>query len=48
MELCLVAERNPVMCLSRRWWEHPALDIMGIRAEQADAEGGSEAEGEGE
>ena len=32
MDLCLVAERDPVMRLSRRWWENPALDILGIRA----------------
>ena len=32
MEFCLVAERKPVMHLSRQWWEQIALDIMGIRA----------------
>ena len=30
MDLCLVAYWNPLMCLSRRWWEQPAQDIMGI------------------
>ena len=34
MELCLAAERNPGMRLSRQWWYQPALDIMGIRARQ--------------
>ena len=28
MELCLAAERKPVMRLSRKWWEQPALDIL--------------------
>ena len=32
MDLCLAAERKPVMRLSRQWWDQPALDIMGIRA----------------
>ena len=32
MDLCLVAERNPGMRLSRRWWEQPSLDIIGIGA----------------
>ena len=40
MDLCLVAERKPGMRLYRRWWEHPALDIMGFRAGQVAAEGG--------
>ena len=31
MDLCLAAEKNPKMCLYRRWWEQTALDIMGIR-----------------
>ena len=55
MDLCLAAERKPGMGLSRRWWEHPTLDIMGIRAGQVAVEGGrdtggeeSESEGEGE
>ena len=50
MNFCLVAEKNPVMRLSRRWWDHTSLDIMGIRAGNAATEGGggseeSEAEG---
>ena len=30
MDLCLATERNPGLRLSRRWWEHPALDIIEI------------------
>ena len=56
MDLCLTAEWNLGMHLSRQWWEKPDLDIMGIRAGQADMEGGrrqggeekSESEGDGE
>ena len=55
MDLCLEAERKPVMHLSRRWWEQPALDILGIRAGHVAVEGEEEmgaeeleAEGEGE
>ena len=33
------------MRLSRIWWEEPARNIMGIRAGQADVEGGEETEG---
>ena len=40
MDLCLAAEQNPGMRLSRQWWEQPALDITGIRAGQVAAEGG--------
>ena len=40
IDLCLEAERNPGMRLSRRWWEHPALDIMGVGLGQVAAEGG--------
>ena len=40
MDLCLEAEKKPGMHLSRRWWEHPALDILGIRARCAAPEGG--------
>ena len=40
MDLCLVSDRKPRMHLSRQWWEHPALDIMWIRAGQAASEGG--------
>ena len=43
MHLCLAAERNPGMHLSRQWWEQPALDILGIRVRHAAAEGGDEA-----
>ena len=32
IDLCLEAERNPGMRLSRRWWEQPSLDIIGIGA----------------
>ena len=32
MELCLAAERRPVIRLLRRWWEQPPLYILGIRA----------------
>ena len=35
MDLCLVAEQNPGLRLSRQWWEQPALDILGIRAGHA-------------
>ena len=42
MDLCLETEQKPGMCLSRRWWEHPPLDILGIRAGRAAAEGGEE------
>ena len=42
IDLCLAAERNPGMHLSRRWLEHTALDIMRIRAGQAAVEGGEE------
>ena len=30
MELCLVVDQNLGLRLSRRWWEHPAIDILGI------------------
>ena len=40
MDLCLEAEREPGLCLSRWWWEQPALDNLGIRAGHAAAEGG--------
>ena len=43
MDLCLAAERKPVLQLFLwRWWEHPALDILGIRAGHAEAEVGGE------
>ena len=38
MDLCLAAEQNPGLILSRRWWEHPTLDIPGIRAWNLSAE----------
>ena len=37
MEFCLVGERKPVLRLSRRWWEQPALDILGIRVVYAES-----------
>ena len=40
MDLCLAAEQKPGMRLSRRWWEQPNLDIMGIRSGYAVAERG--------
>ena len=41
MDLCFAAERKPGMCLSRQWWEHPALDIMGVMLGQESVEGGA-------
>ena len=38
MNLCLLAERKPGMRLSRRWWEQPTPDILGIRAGHAAVE----------
>ena len=35
MDLCLEEERKPGMRLSSKWWEQPALDILGIRAGHA-------------
>ena len=40
MDLCLAAERKPGMSLYRQWWEHPTLDILGIREGHAAAEEG--------
>ena len=40
--LCLAAERRPVMQLSRRWWEKPAMNILGIRAGYEAAEMGGD------
>ena len=37
MDFCLVVEQKPGMRLFRRWWEHPAKDILGIRAGHAAA-----------
>ena len=42
MDLCLAAERNPEMRLSRKCWEQPALDIMWISVGQAAVEGAEE------
>ena len=39
MEFCLASNRNPGMRLSMRWWEKPALDILGIIAGRATLEG---------
>ena len=38
MELCLAAEPNTGLQLSRRWWDQTALDILGIRAGNVAAE----------
>ena len=38
--LCLAAKWKTGMRLSRRWWKQPALNILGIRVDQAAAEGG--------
>ena len=35
MDLCLAAERKLGLHLSRRWWEHPELDILGTRSGNA-------------
>ena len=40
MDLCLAAEQEPGLQLSRRCWEQPALDILGIREGNAVAEVG--------
>ena len=42
MDLCLVAEQKPRLRLHRRWWEHPSLDILGIRAGHVALEGGEQ------
>ena len=51
MDLCLEAERRPGIWLLRRWWEHPSLDILGIRAahvaeDMGEETGTEESEGE--
>ena len=38
MDLCLAADRKPGLKLSRRWWEQPTMDILGIRVEHAESE----------
>ena len=38
MELCLAGEQHPGLQLSRQWWEHTALDTLGIRVGHAEAE----------
>ena len=40
MDLCLEAERNLILRLSSRFWEQPALGILGLRAVHAAAEVG--------
>ena len=42
MDFCLSAERNLGLRLSKQWWDQPAMDILGIRAGHAKAEGGEE------
>ena len=37
-----MAERNPGLRLSRKWWEQPVLDILRIRTGHAEAEGGED------
>ena len=39
MDLYLEAQRNTGLRLPRRWWDHPALDILVIRAGHASEEG---------
>ena len=40
MGLCVAVEQKPVIRLSRKWWDQPAMDILGIRVRHAEAEGG--------
>ena len=40
MYLCLAAEQNPGLRLSRKCWEKPALRILGIREGHTEAEVG--------
>ena len=40
MDLRLVADRKTGLRLSRRWWEQTDLDILGIRATNAEEERG--------
>ena len=42
MDLCLAAELNMRMRISRRWWEQPAPDILEMRARNATSAGGGE------
>ena len=42
ISLFMEAERNPVLRLSRQWWEQPDLDIPEIRAGHAYMEAGGE------
>ena len=42
MDLCQTKEQNPGLCLSRRWWEQPALDILGISVGYASADRGED------
>ena len=39
MDLCLAAERNPGLRLSRHLWEKPYMNILGIRAGHISEEG---------
>ena len=53
MGLCLAADKKLGIRPSRRWWKQSNLDILGLRAWHAAAEGGGgagaeELEGEGE
>ena len=47
IDLCLSAEQNPGLRLSRQWWDHPALDILGIIVGDAEEEEGGAEESEG-
>ena len=42
VDLCLAAERRPGMRLLWRWWDQPALDILGVRAVHVAAEMGGD------
>ena len=46
MDLCMVAEQNTGVKISRQWWEQYNLDILGIRAGHAEAEGGGRRQGQ--
>ena len=39
MDLCLAAERKPGLQLSRKWWEQPAIYILGMIVGLAAAKG---------
>ena len=40
VDLCLLTYHNTGLRLSRRWWENPALGILGIRSGRAEVGGG--------